>query len=82
MTSKMSECLRLMALHILRQVSAGVQANQYYSIMADECTNIANKEQFTIYGSMTIWMIMRTSLVCIRLTALMLTVLYELLKTP
>ena len=43
-----NECLQLMALHILRHVSASIRASQYYSIMADECTDIANKEQFTI----------------------------------
>ena len=37
-----------MPLHILRHASASIRASQYYSIMADECTDIANKEQFTI----------------------------------
>lgn len=36
-----------MPLHIVRQVSAGIHASKYYSKMADECTDIANKEQFT-----------------------------------
>ena len=29
-------------------MSAGIQASQYYSITADECSDIATKEQFTI----------------------------------
>ena len=37
-----------MALHILRQVSTNIRGSQCYSIMADKCTDIANKEQFII----------------------------------
>ncbi|XP_062523370.1 zinc finger MYM-type protein 1-like [Corticium candelabrum] len=43
-----NECLLLMALHILRQVSNSSCRNGFYTIMADECTDVANKEQFTI----------------------------------
>ena len=43
-----NECLQLMALHILRQVSNSICRNGFYTIMADECTDVANKEQFTI----------------------------------
>ena len=43
-----NECLQVMALHILCQISSDIAQNQFFSIMADECTDIANKEQFVI----------------------------------
>ena len=43
-----NECLQIMALHILRQVSKDIRDSGCYTIMADECTDVANKEQFTI----------------------------------
>ena len=43
-----NECLQIMALQILRKVSHNIQSSSCYTIMADECTDIANKEQFTI----------------------------------
>ena len=43
-----NECLKLMALHILRDVSRSIADSHCFSIMADECTDCSNKEQFTI----------------------------------
>ena len=43
-----NECLQLMALHILREVSQNIAGSHCFSIMADECTDCSNKEQFTI----------------------------------
>ena len=43
-----NECLEVMALHIVRQICKDVAINGFYTIMADECTNVSNKEQFTI----------------------------------
>ena len=43
-----NECLETMALHILREVSRNIQKSTCFSIMADECTDVSNKEQFTI----------------------------------
>ena len=37
-----------MALHILRQISSDIAKNGFFSIMADECTDVANNEQFVI----------------------------------
>ena len=38
-----------MALNILRMISKSIlQSGVYSSIMADECTDISNKEQFTV----------------------------------
>lgn len=37
-----------MALHIVRKICRDVARNGFYTIMADECTNVSNKEQFTI----------------------------------
>ena len=35
-------------MHILREVSHSVASSHCFSIMADECTDCSNKEQFTI----------------------------------
>ena len=44
-----NECLKLMALNILRMIGKCIhESGVYFSIMADECTDISNKEQFTI----------------------------------
>lgn len=43
-----NECLKIMYLQILRQISSCIQSNRFYSIMADECTDSSNKEQFTL----------------------------------
>ncbi len=43
-----NECLQIMALQILREVGQNIRDSHCYSIMADECTDVANKEQFTI----------------------------------
>ena len=42
------ECLQLMALHILRNISFSISASGFYTILADECTDVANKEQFVV----------------------------------
>ena len=44
-----NECLEAMALHILRQICRDVAINSFYIIMTDECTDVSNKEQFTIW---------------------------------
>ena len=43
-----NECLQLMALQILRDVSSKIAASSYSSILANECTHCSNKEQFTV----------------------------------
>ncbi len=43
-----NECLQIMALQILREVSQNIRGSACFTIMADECTDISNKEQFTI----------------------------------
>ncbi len=43
-----NECLQLMALNIIRQLSLDIRTSQFYTIMADECTDVSNHEQFTI----------------------------------
>ena len=43
-----NECLQIMALRIIRQVSQNIRDSACYTIMADECTDKSNKEQFTI----------------------------------
>ena len=37
-----------MALHIIRELSSNIRKAGCYVIMADECTDISNKEQFTL----------------------------------
>ena len=43
-----NECLQLMALNVLRQINHSIFNNGFFTIMADECTDVANREQFTI----------------------------------
>ena len=43
-----NECLQIMALSVVRKISENICASECYSILADECTDIANHEQFTI----------------------------------
>ena len=43
-----NEILEVMALTIIREVSQNIRESGCYTIMADECTDISNKEQFTI----------------------------------
>ena len=43
-----NECLQIMANHILREISKDIGDSSCFSIMADECTDCSNKEQFTI----------------------------------
>ena len=40
--------MQIMALHIVRHIADKICKSLCFSIMADECTDIANKEQFTI----------------------------------
>ena len=35
-------------MHILRSLAKNIKKSSYYSIMADEATDIINKEQFVI----------------------------------
>ena len=43
-----NEILKDMAMHILRSIVKNIKKSSYYSIMADEITDIINKEQFVI----------------------------------
>ena len=43
-----NECLQLMALHILRNISFSISASGFYTTLADECTDVANKVQLCI----------------------------------
>ena len=43
-----NEILQIMALNILRDVSLSIVKNNFFTVMADECTDIANKEQFVV----------------------------------
>ena len=43
-----NEILRDMAMHILRPIIKSIKKSSYYSTMADETTDIINKEQFVI----------------------------------
>ena len=38
-----------MALSILRQISGNITRNGFFTVMADECTDIAKKEHFDIW---------------------------------
>ena len=43
-----NECLQIMALSILRQVSASIVGSGFFTVMADEYTDVGNKEQFVV----------------------------------
>lgn len=43
-----NELLKIMALKVLRTISACLHSSSFYSIMADETTDISNQEQVTI----------------------------------
>ena len=43
-----NEILKDMAMHILRSIVTNIEKSSYYSIMADEATDIINKEQFVV----------------------------------
>ena len=43
-----NEWLQLMALSILREISFKIGTNGFFAVMADECTDISNKEQFAV----------------------------------
>ena len=45
-----NECLEVMALYIVQKICSDLALNGFYTVMADECTDVSNKEQFTIYG--------------------------------
>ena len=40
-----NELLKLMAVNVLRQIASNLQATEFITIMVDQCTDIANKEQ-------------------------------------
>ena len=43
-----NEFLRIMSHQILRNLSACISKSTYFTILADECTDVSNHEQFTI----------------------------------
>jgi len=43
-----NECLQIMAQHILCVISKDTGGSSCFSIMADECTDCSNKEQFMV----------------------------------
>ena len=44
-----------MALRVQRKVVNQLQATQFFTIMVDECTDVANNEQVTIYGDQSFY---------------------------
>ena len=43
-----NECMQIMALNIIRDIANKICEGLCFSVMADKCTDISNKEQFTI----------------------------------
>ena len=43
-----NECLLLLSSHILRNVASRIRESGCFTIMADECSDVSNKEQLTI----------------------------------
>ena len=40
-----NEMIKIIALRIVSDLAEGIRKNGYFSLMADECTDISNKEQ-------------------------------------
>ncbi len=43
-----NECLQIMAMHIARRLSQAIHTAACFTVMTDECTDISNKDQFTV----------------------------------
>ena len=43
-----NKCLKVVVLQILWEASQSIRGSACFTIMADECTDVANKEQLTI----------------------------------
>ena len=43
-----NEILQLMALSVLRNIAANIRTSDYFTIMADETTDISNREQLVV----------------------------------
>jgi len=43
-----NECLKIMAQHVLCEISKDIASSSCFSVMADECTDCSNKEQLTV----------------------------------
>ena len=43
-----NEVLQVMALSALREINSSIRERGWFTIMADECTGVSNKEQFAI----------------------------------
>ena len=61
-----NEILKLMALSVLREIAVNLQRTELYTIMADECADVGNRE---------------TSLVCMHLRTLLLQLLCQPSRT-
>ena len=44
-----NECLQIMSLTFLREISKNIQSSVYYTIMADELTDSSKKEQLSVF---------------------------------
>ena len=42
-----NELFQVMALSIVRDVGPSIKSSRWYTIMADRCTDVSNKEQFS-----------------------------------
>ena len=40
-----NEFIKLMAVNVLRRIASKLQATEFITVMMDECTDVANKEQ-------------------------------------
>lgn len=40
-----NELLKIMSLSVLRKIASEIQTSEFFTIMIDECTDVANKEQ-------------------------------------
>lgn len=44
-----NEMLKIMATNVLRKIASDIQGTEFFTIMIDECTDVANLEQVNKY---------------------------------
>ena len=44
-----NECMQIMAHEIMRKIAGIIRKCKCYTIMADECTDVSNKQQFNVF---------------------------------
>ena len=46
-----NEMIKVMALNVLREVAASLHTSTFYTLMADETTDMSNREQVVLFAT-------------------------------